>query len=294
MTYNRVFILVGRNIRHLRLETITSYLPNYFDFIDLHHVNSTDLAELLCTSSFTSKAFRYLFDYLEEIDLGCHTSTALSERLQEPWDSLRHGPNERRILFKALGHILHRDMLGCNRKLRSIMTAHVIRNCADIVRGQMDGWIDYVNALDGMGTDRTEMAQVLSCIINEFEESYWPFPDQMSYSRLSPDIQEILRELLSERKTRQCHARQRCERCEQRWALANGDWRMIRPQNIYDDQRFHEYRLPCRDCALRKPFGSDRIREVLESRRAMVLIENEMRKLRHYVSPLYREFLLRR
>lgn len=294
MTYNRVTVPVGRDIKHLHPKIITSYLPNYFDFIDLCYANSTDPAELLCTNRVASKAFRYLFDYLEEIDLGCHTSTALSERLENPWDSFRHGPNERRILFKALGRILRRDMFGCNRKLQSIMTAHVMRNCADIVHGQMDGWIDYVNALDGMGTDPTEMAQVLFCIINEFEESYGPFIDQRSGSRLSPYVRELLNELLFEREKRYGHARQRCERCDRRRALANEDRRMICPPRIYDDHRFHDCHLPCRNCALIKQLGSNRIREVLEKRPAIVLLENEMRKFPHLASPLYGGLLRQR
>lgn len=232
----------------MHLETICHYLPNYLDLTDYYRIAAAHPGKLVSADRITCKALRYLFDYLEEIDHGIRRSTALSDRLNNPWDSARHGPNEERNLFMALGRILHTDSFGCNPNLQSIMKAYVMCHCADIVRGRRDGWIDYVNVLEGIGIDRTEMAQVLSYIMNEYEKNNGLFYDYESDGRLSYNILDLLEELKFHAEKRHARARQLCEHCNQRPALGHGDRRMIRPPHIYGDHGFYGRRYFCSDC----------------------------------------------
>ena len=209
---NRVTICVGRRVMYLRSETMAHYLPRYMELIVYHGTPFVYPEDTLHADSITCKALRYLFDYLEEIDEGCHTSAALSHRLNT---SLRHGASENRNLFMALGRILHRDCFGSNRKLQSIMAAHVMRHCAEIVRGRLDGWIDYLNALEGMGTGSTELALLLSRVIYEHDKSHVPFLDDGSSDRLTHPLRQLLVELLFDEEERDDdRARQLCnKRC---------------------------------------------------------------------------------
>lgn len=206
----------------------------------------------------TCKALRYLFDYLEEIEQGCHTSTALSDRLNNPWNSWRHGASGNRNLFMALGRILHRDRFGSNQKLQSIMTAYVMRHCAEIVRGRVDGWIDHLNALEGMGTESTELAQLLSHVINEHGKSHVPFLAHGSDGSLSCRLRLLLVELLFDGEERHDRARQSCERCHQREALGHGDRRMVPFPKLSDEHRSNGRRPICSDCARRNQFLFDK------------------------------------
>lgn len=245
---NQVSIIIGRSVKNLRPETIYHYLPNYYlDLTDYYPI-AVHPEKLIDADRITCKALRYLFDYLEEIDQGIDTSTALSDRLINPWDSARHGPYERRNLFMALGRILSTKCFGCHPNLQSIMKAYVMWHCADIVRGRIDGWIDYVNALEGIGIDRTEMAQVLSYIMNEFKRNYGQFYDYGSDGRLNYNILDLLDRLKIDADKRHARARQSCEHCSQRPAHGHGDRRMIRPMHIYGDHEFHGRCDLCSDC----------------------------------------------
>ena len=233
----RVTIVLDRSTKHLRPETIHCYLPGLSYIIDHYPPIPVVLKDFLPANRIYRKSLCYLFDYLEEIDQGLRTSTALSERLNNPWDVLRHGPNEKRNLFMALGRILHKDWLGCNRNLQSIMKAYVLRHCADIVREQPGGWIGYVNTLEGMGTDPAELAEVLSHIMQEHQKSHVPFFDPTG--RLSYNACEILDDLISDKQKRHARARQSCEHCKQRRTHGRGDRRMIQSPNLYIDDGFH-------------------------------------------------------
>lgn len=241
---NGVSIIIGRSVKHLRPETIYLYLPNYYLALTDNSPIAVHPEKLIHADRITCKALRYLFDYLEEIDQGIGTSTALSERLI----SARQGPYERRNLFMALGRILHTECFGCHPNLQSIMTAYVMWHCADIVRGRIDGWIDYVNALEGIGIDQTEMAQVLSYFMNEYEKNYGRFYDYGSDGRLSYKILDLLDRLKIEADKRHARARQSCEHCDQRPALGHGDPRMIRPMHNYGDHGLHGRCYLCSDC----------------------------------------------
>ncbi|MCJ1269199.1 hypothetical protein MMC22_009088 [Lobaria immixta] len=232
---NGVSIIIGRSVKHLRPETIYLYLPNYYLALTDNNPIAVHPEKLIHADRITCKALRYLFDYLEEIDQGIGTSTALSDRLI----SARHGPYERRNLFMALGRILHTECFGCHLNLQSIMKAYVMWHCADIVRGRIGGWIDYVNALEGIGIDRTEMAQVLSYIMNEYEKNYGLFYDYGSDGRLSYKILHLLDRLKIDADKRHARARQSCEHCSQRPAHGHGDRRMIRPMHTYGDHEFY-------------------------------------------------------
>lgn len=252
---NRVPIAIGKSHKLLRLETIYRYLPRFFELLH-YRPAGFHLGELFDADRITCKASRYLFDYLEEIDQGRHRSTALSDRLNNPWDSSRHGPNESRNLFMALGRILHIDGLGCNRKLQSIMTTYVISHCADIVHAQIDGWIDYLNALDGIGTDPSEIEIVLSYVKREHEKIYGPFPDHSGDWRLSGTLLKLLVELLSDEDERHVRARQQCERCHKRRVLGHGDRRMAHIPRFPCGHRF--YGPKCMHCARRNQFDFNR------------------------------------
>lgn len=262
---NQVKIFVGTSTKHLRLETLHHYLPGYLDLLNQHGPRVTSPDKLFRGDRITCKALRYLFEFLEEVDQGFHTSTALSEWLNNPWDSLRHGPNESTNLFMALGNVLHMRNFGCGPKLRSMMTAYVIRHCADIVCGRIDGWIDHVNVLEGIGTDPTDLAQVLSYVINEHHKNYFPFLNPRSDGRLSGSLRELLTELIFEREERHARARQQCERCNQRRALGPGDWRMISLPKIWAYQGTRGRRSICSDCTRRKQLWPDRNHYWLES-----------------------------
>lgn len=268
---NRVTICVGRSVKHLRSETIARYLPRYMDLLVYYQSPVVYPEDQLHADGITCKALRYLFDYLEEIDQGCHTSAALSDRLNKPWDSLRHGECENGDLFMALGRILHRDRFGSNRKLQSIMTAHVMRHCAEIVRGRMDGWIDYLNALEGMGTESTELAQLLSYVVNEHGRSYVPFLVHGSDDSLSGRLRLLLVELLYDGEERDDRARRSCERCHQRGACEHGDRQMVPFPKLSDEHRSHGRRPICSDWTRRNQVLFDR-----NHNQPFLLWENEM------------------
>lgn len=255
---NRVTIFVGTSTKQLRLETLHHYLPGYLDLLNQEGPRATSPDKLFHADRITCKALRYLFDYLEEVDQGFHTSTALSERLNTPWNSLQHGPNESTNLFMALGNVLHMRNFRCSPKLQSIMMAYVMRHCADIVRGRRDGWIDHVNVLEGIGTDPTDLAQVLSYVINEHHKNHLPFLDPRSDGRLSGSLCELLTELMFEGEERHARARQQCERCNQGRALGQGDWRTISLPKIWADHGIRGRRSICNDCAQRKQLWPDR------------------------------------
>lgn len=242
---NRVQIIVGRTPRSLHPETIARYIPGYLNLLNYcdHPLQISHRDRITC------KALNHLFDYLEDIDRGYHTSTAFSDRLNNPWGRVRHGPNESKDIFMALGRILDVDYLECNRTLQSAMSTYVIRHCADIVRGPMDGWIDYVNALQGIGIHPTEMATVLSYIMDEHRKRRVPFLSRATSSRLSYDILELLDELISIEEERHTRADQLCPRCDQRRALGHGHRHILK----YHGQHGVLGRRPtCSDCARHK------------------------------------------
>ncbi|MCJ1467131.1 hypothetical protein MMC07_005753 [Pseudocyphellaria aurata] len=247
--YNdRVPIVVGRTTRSLHPETIACYIPGYFDLLNYyeHPLHDPHADRITC------KALNHLFDYLEEIDHGCHTPTAFYDRLNTPWGRVRHGPNEDRALFVALGRILDEDFLQCNDTLQSDMSSYVIRHCADIIRGQVDGWIDYVNALERIGIHETEMAQVLSYIIDEHRKRRVPFLHHGSSSRLSEDVLELLDELMAIEEERHARAGQLCTRCHHRRALELEDRRLIHIPKHHGHHGVFGRRPTCRDCVRHK------------------------------------------
>lgn len=112
------------------------------------------------------KALRYLFDFVKDIDHN-RSSGRLLDKLEASWKNSSHGSNKTLRLFKSLGTILRPEIFGCGPEISSPMISFLTRHISEIIHGSPKNWIGYIQVLEDIDIEETDMRNVLSYVAKE-------------------------------------------------------------------------------------------------------------------------------
>ena len=200
---NLTNIIVSGKIRHISIITLSRYLPELWRLMHDYPYQRLDLDDSLNLhhDKYGRQALRFLFEYLDDVNKLHGESTALTDRLESSWKNTRRGSDQTIKLFDGFGRIL--GVLGCNTKIVSAMTGFLIHRCAEIVHGSPTNWISYINALEDMGADKSNMATILGFILKERTISHVELQRLAYNDDLYPDTIHLLARLMHSRGERQ-------------------------------------------------------------------------------------------
>lgn len=167
--HGHVRVILHGRITYIRASTISRYLPCLWrryarrfpstkSLYPVHYLNQVHQDQ--CTRS----ALRYLFEYLEEIDITAGKCTYLQESLDNAW--FTHGPRRGRGkgTFIALGRILLPENFGCNKDIWSTMERFVRIHSNEIFESSSFDWVAYIRVLDEIDAcKRFDLTKVIWC-----------------------------------------------------------------------------------------------------------------------------------